>query len=732
MKRARYPIVFALLGFAAIVGQIVLQRRFMVVFGGNELTIGAVFAGWMLWAGLGNFVAGKFADRIENVPRALTLVFLAIAVILPLTVIASSLTKAALGIPPSQMMGPPMILLSTFLLLLPLCFAIGAALVIAAKIPATGTSYDIGIVYIFDSIGSAAGGLLFSWFAICYLTPLQGSFFISALLLAGAGLLLFKEAPAKLFAMFVVVIFTILFFTSARIDSKVSEVQWRGFNPIANFDSRFGNITVTENRGEKTLFFDGEPQFTTPLSDTYETAALLPLLMTKNPRRVLLIGGGLSGMINQWRDVPLDSITYVQIDPDVTAAEKTIMVPKGMAEDPRLDIQFVDGRNFLRTAAGKYDIIILQSGDPATAATNRYYTREFFEDAKSALAPGGVIFFGIFEPTNYISGEAQDLLSSVYATLKGVFDHIVVLPLDEYYFAASEEKGALTGDVEELGSRLKASGMRAPTLLSQVLYGIFPERVSQTRKLIEESAARASINTDRRPIAYYAGLVLWASKAGENAAKFLESLQKIRIWHIVAILIAAGIATLLFSKGRKVELVSAWTLAAVGFSSIVYEVVLLIWYQVKVGLLFYRLGIIITAFMVGLGLGAYAAIGILKRFEPRPFVIFLMLVAFAVYMPLLFFVCRAGFPLANFICGAFAGLIYQMAADRLVKEKKLIGKSAGLINFADYLGAAIGSILAAIIMIPIFGLMSTLLVAAAVLIIAALINAILYTYCHRF
>ena len=737
MKRAKYPILFALLGFAAIVAQIVLQRRFIVVFGGNELTIGVVFAGWMLWAGLGNLVAGRFADGIKNIPRALTFTFLAIAIILPVTVLATSLIKAALGIPPPRMMGPPLILFSTLILLFPLCFAIGAALVLAARLPATGSSSDIGTVYIFDSIGSAVGGILFSWFAIRFLTPLQTSFFISAVLLAGVGLILLDDAGSKLTVMFAAIVFAALFFMSGRIESVADNIQWKGFHPIADFDSRFGNIVVTENRGEHTLFFDGVPQFSTPLPDTYETAAYLPLLLHENPKDVLLIGGGLSGMVQKWRDVDLKSITYLQIDPDVTAAEGNLMVPKEMLSDPRLKIRYVDGRDFLAHGDGKYDVIIVQAGDPATAATNRYYTEEFFKNVKVALRPDGIIFFGVFETTNYISAEAQSLLGSIYSTLNRAFDHIIILPLYKYYFAASAQEGGLTDDVALLESRLKKSKWEAPTLLSQVLYGIYPERVSQIRSAIIKAAGEAkTFNTDRHPIAYYTGLVLWASKAGENAANFLESLEKIKLWHVISMLAVAAFITISFMRQRGVEAASVWALFAVGFSSIVYEMVLLIWYQVKVGLLFYRLGIIITAFMIGLSVGAYGAIK-LNRYLEKPEnrsqkseariqrLIALGLVVFALYMPLLFIISRASFPFANFLCGAAAGLIYQMVADRLVLKKKLIGKSAALINFSDYLGAAAGSILASIVMIPLFGLFPALLVAALMLVFAASVSVLL-------
>ena len=45
LKNVRVDLIICLVGFGAMVGQVLLLRRFIAVFGGNELVIGAVF--WM-------------------------------------------------------------------------------------------------------------------------------------------------------------------------------------------------------------------------------------------------------------------------------------------------------------------------------------------------------------------------------------------------------------------------------------------------------------------------------------------------------------------------------------------------------------------------------------------------------------------------------------------------------------------------------------------------------------
>jgi spermidine synthase len=44
----------ALTGFSAVVGQIVLMRELIVVFNGNEISLGIMLATWLLWTAAGS------------------------------------------------------------------------------------------------------------------------------------------------------------------------------------------------------------------------------------------------------------------------------------------------------------------------------------------------------------------------------------------------------------------------------------------------------------------------------------------------------------------------------------------------------------------------------------------------------------------------------------------------------------------------------------------------------
>jgi hypothetical protein len=49
----------ALIGFSAVIGQIVLMRELIVVFSGNEISLGIMLASWLFWTAIGSYASYK-------------------------------------------------------------------------------------------------------------------------------------------------------------------------------------------------------------------------------------------------------------------------------------------------------------------------------------------------------------------------------------------------------------------------------------------------------------------------------------------------------------------------------------------------------------------------------------------------------------------------------------------------------------------------------------------------
>ena len=57
----------ALIGFTAIVAQIIFMREFLVVFYGNEIAIGIIFTSWFATGMLGSWLLGRFTLSLIHI-----------------------------------------------------------------------------------------------------------------------------------------------------------------------------------------------------------------------------------------------------------------------------------------------------------------------------------------------------------------------------------------------------------------------------------------------------------------------------------------------------------------------------------------------------------------------------------------------------------------------------------------------------------------------------------------
>jgi spermidine synthase len=63
-------LVLALIGFTAVIAQVMLMRELLVVFYGNELAPGVMLANWLLWTARGAGLLGRWTIRAAS-PRKL-------------------------------------------------------------------------------------------------------------------------------------------------------------------------------------------------------------------------------------------------------------------------------------------------------------------------------------------------------------------------------------------------------------------------------------------------------------------------------------------------------------------------------------------------------------------------------------------------------------------------------------------------------------------------------------
>lgn len=159
-------------------------------------------------------------------------------------------------------------------------------------------------------------------------------------------------------------------------------------------ESKFQKIEIYETtKLGRLLLLDGIIQLTYSDEFAYhEMMANLPFYAHGNPRRALVIGGGDGGVLRELgRHPELEVIDICEIDAEVIRAAREFLPQTACGfDDPRVVIHIADGSEFVRGRIGYYDIIIVDSTDPAGPG-EPLFNADFYAGLKQALRPGGVI-----------------------------------------------------------------------------------------------------------------------------------------------------------------------------------------------------------------------------------------------------------------------------------------------------------------------------------------------------
>lgn len=747
MKRA---VVFSIvvIGFTAMASQIVLVRELLIVFCGNELSLAFILASWLMGGAIGSALLGaRFAHKLKDRVSVFGACQIAISVLLPVSVMVIRSIRPALGINPGEIAPVLSIASASFIILLPICAIFGFMFSLGSCIhrpePRLGAS-RISEVYILEALGAMAAGLITSFMLIRYLSSIQimGSL---GLLMTAASLTLFKsrseERPGRGISAVAAIVFSVyilLWLVGAwnELDRYSLRMEWKGSELLASRNSIYGNIAVTKN-GEQHSFFDnGLHLYTVPNKSAAEEAVHFALLEHPDPKKVLLIGGGAGGLIGEIARHPVERIDYVELDPLIIKMAEEYLSSEYRAQflNPKVSVIFEDGRRYVKATAEKYDCIIVNIGDPYTAQLNRFYTLEFYQEIRNIMNDGGILSFGLGASESYIGRELADFLRSIYATLGKVFPEVKVIPGETAYFMASSNTGTLTYDYNILMQRARDRALELKYVREYYLSSrMSPELTSYTERIVKDNR-KILINRDFKPSSYYYGTIAWATRFKDSSlARALKSVNEKVIWFIaISVFIAIIAAGVIHITGKKMfKGVALISVSVNGFSQMAFQIIILLAFQMIYGFMFYKLGIILTAFMAGIALGGHCGLRALSRLDLKSnrYALIVLQGSLCLYSFLLSstlaWLSGARGDMVNWLgsnivflalpvlSGFLGGFIFPIAGRLCLDNEEERGRTAGINYGKDLFGSCIGALLTGVFLLPILGIPKTCFVIAA-------------------
>ena len=612
----------ALIGASGMVAQIVLLRELMIAFKGNELSIGIILANWLLMEAAGSYLLGRTIESRKRKLRLFVLLNMILTLSFPAAIHFVRAFKGAFGLNPGEGVGIMQMLILSFTVLLPVSVCHGALFTFACKIHSEmrrSASPSAGLVYTLEVLGTALGGLIFTYLLLPFLDPMQIAFSLAALNAAlGIPLMLQLASIRRLTVLLVFLNSAVLCISgylllsgyAADMNRSSAESAWPNQNILYFGNSPYGNVVVTKMEEQHTLFSDGVPVITIPTPDIalVEDFAHLPLLFHGRPDKVLIISGGAGGIIREIGKHKVKEIHYTEIDPLILEALNRFSPPQISEEwrNPGVTVYQDDGRDHLRKTEGRYDIVLIGVSDPADLQTNRFFTEEFFTLVRERLAEGGIMMVSLPGSTAYLSEEQRRLNARIWKTLLEVFEFVRVIPGDLNFFLASESPDITSLGAEDLARRLDERKIQG-RLINPPYIDYRLQEMKRKRLLDFIRDTNVKLNSDNRPAAVFYSLGLWSSKFSPHIQKILRSFEGLSL--PVLLFPCAAAALLLAALGRFAHRLPGrsaipFVVFSSGLCGMVFDLIVVFGFQILYGSLYFRVGILITSFMIGTGLGS--------------------------------------------------------------------------------------------------------------------------------
>ncbi len=704
-------------GMTSVILQILLTQELTAGFYGNELSIGFSLAFWLIWSAAGS---GLLPRIRKSTPDTQNIIIIQLIWILAAagSLLYIRAQNMILHLPPGELPGIVPMFFFTASALAPVCLLSGYLYTLMCRWQnIRHLSFPASRVYLLESSGAAAGGIIVTLLLVYAVSPLR--LFLFLLILNGFSALImsgFKKLPG----LALLICTGLLGWKPAgTLQHRIDKMPFPDQTVLRSRNTPYGQVTLTSLPGQINIYQNGTWLYTVPDRLTAETKIHFAMLQHPQPEHVLIISGGPEMIQQALAYASVRRIDYLEVNPFLIRLWP--LLPGGtdsLMYHAGVHVYHQDARRFLNSGKKQYDVIISNLPNPSTNELNRFYTCEFFRQISTRLNPDGIFCFHVQASENVINPDLADYLSMLSTTVRSVFPDLTILPGETQHWVISKKPGSTIMNPDTLESRIRKWNLQ--TLYVQPYYFRYeysPERIADVQNKIRASA---SVNKDFSPLGYHYDTVLWATYFSAGFKNFYLRIHSIRMSHWAGMIILFFLAMLYYSRRQK-KAGLFWlkhSILITGFTEISLEIILILAFQILWGAAFKALSILIAVYMAGLTAGSLIAIRFngdrQRRFSRFKQIQGLMTLHIGLNMTILVTGQRLSHTDWSFAAPVLIGILMAVSGGlggyQFIQANGLVLLHAGDIREAgalyglDLLGSSAGALFISAFLIPILGI----------------------------
>jgi spermidine synthase len=698
-------------GALSMIAQVVILRELVAALFGVELLYVLALGTWLTGAALGS-AAGRHlpATRAVGVAGCILL-----GLLVPAELILIRTAGPTAGAVPGAYLPFPLQLAWIAALTLPPAAASGVlfpplSALAARKAPGVGRSYAV------ESAGAAAAGVavtLAMWLGASTLHLAVAAPAV-ALVAAAAGA---RRRTLAVWAAAIAISASAV--ALARNGRPWDLALLRSMYPaiVDALDTPYARIVITRTGSQLAVFENGALAFDTE-GTSAEAFADLAAVQHPHPLRALVIGGGAEGVASALARHGIPVIHNLEIDERADRLARLHTVPDrrfGTGEGA-VTVIYDEPRRFLDRPA-TYDLILVAAGEPASGASSRFYTREFFRQCARRLARGGIVAIRLAAAENVWPRPLARRTASIAAALQQEFSALQFVAGATLYLFASDSP--LSSDPALLAGRLVERGVHPRLITGPYLNYLYTNDRREEVARVLAPTPPATPNRDAAPVCFQYAAMTWLAKFYPDLAAGSAGTGGVPSWAILFVAAIALGGALVWARRRPDRRIAAMLLGA-GFIGMVLETLLLLRYQVRNGIVYQQIGWLLTCFMAGLTAGAYAfgerrhdggLVPPIRGASAIP--LMLLATTLVAWAAIAWLPATSGLPGTSallLLAGLSVGTSMAMAGRLWQGDRR---RAASTLYAADVAGGAVGAVIATLVLVPAAGLDGSALLMAA-------------------